>query len=107
MNAWMIIAAAGAGTFAIRLSWLVFAGGGRIPEPLRAALRFVTPAVLAAIIGPAVLYASESADLDINVIDNERIPAAIAAAAIAWATRNVWLTIGAGMAALWVLKAAT
>ena len=107
MNEWAIIGLAGAGTFAIRLSWLVFAGGGRIPEPLREALRFVTPAVLAAIILPAVLYAGDNADLDLNIVDNERILAAVVAAGIAWATRNIWLTIGVGMAAFWALKALT
>jgi branched chain amino acid efflux pump len=102
---WLTIAVAGAGTFAIRLSWLALARSGGMPAPVREALRFVTPAVLAAIIVPAVLYKGE--DADFSVAGNERIIAALAAGAIAWATRNVWLTIGAGMAALWALKAIT
>ena len=105
MNEWLIIAAAGAGTFAIRFSWLALARAGHIPEPARDALRFVMPAVLAAIIVPAVLYTGDSADLNVNAADNEKILAAVAAALIAWATHNVWLTIGAGMAVLWTLKA--
>jgi branched-subunit amino acid transport protein len=102
----LTIGVAGAGTFAIRLSWLAFARAGAIPAPVRDALRFVTPAVLAAIILPAVLYAGARADLSVNA-GNERIPAAVAAVLIAYATRNVWLTIAAGMAALWALKAVT
>ena len=107
MNDWLTIGLAGAGTFAIRLSWLAFARPGAIPSAAREALRFVTPAVLAAIIVPAVLYTGDSADLQLDAVHNERILAAVAAAAIAWMTRNVWLTIGAGMAALWALKAMT
>ncbi len=107
MNEWVIIALAGAGTFASRLSWLAFARAHGIPQPLRDALHFVTPAVIAAIIAPAVLYAGDNAGLDVNIADNERILAAVVAAGIAWATRNVWLTIGVGMAALWALKGLT
>jgi branched-subunit amino acid transport protein len=80
---------------------------GAIPVAVREALRFVTPAVLAAIIVPAVLYVGDDADLSVNVASNERIAAALLAAAIAWTTRNVWLTIGIGMAALWAFKAIT
>jgi branched-subunit amino acid transport protein len=106
MNLWLTIAFAGAGTFAIRLSWLALARPGAIPPAARDALRFVMPAVLAAIIAPAVLYARDG-DFDVNPAGNERILAALAAAGVAWATGNVWLTIGVGMAALWALKALT
>ena len=95
MSDWLTIAVAGAGTFAIRLSWLVLARTGGIPVAAREALRFVTPAVLAAIIVPAVLYTGDNTDF--SVIRNERIVAALMAGTIAWATRNVWLTIGIGM----------
>ena len=105
MSIWLTIAIAGAGTFAIRLSWLALARAGGIPAPAREALRFVMPAVLVAIIVPAVLYTGENTKF--SVVSNERILAALAAGAIAWATRNVWLTIGIGMAALWILKAIT
>jgi branched-subunit amino acid transport protein len=104
VNVWLIIAAAGAGTFAIRLSMLVFVHHSALPSIVREAIRFVSPAVLAAIILPAVLYPDAGDDLRL-ALGNERIFAAAAAVAIAWATRNVWLTIGLGMAALWALKA--
>jgi branched-subunit amino acid transport protein len=105
MNAWATIALAGAGTFAIRLSWLALARPGGVPPAVREALRFVMPAVLAAIVAPAVLYAGSRSDLALNPANNERILAALAAAAIAWTTRNTWLTIAGGMTALWALKA--
>ena len=107
MNPWLTIAVAGAGTFAIRLSWLALARPGAIPRAAREALRFVMPAVLAAIIAPAVLYAGDDADISVDVAGNERILAAVVSALVAWATRSIWLTIGTGMAALWALKALT
>jgi branched-subunit amino acid transport protein len=107
VNIWLIIALAGAGTFAIRLSMLVFVHHTALPALARDALRFVMPAVLAAVILPAVLYAGDGDDLSLRLVGNERILAAALSAAVAWATRNVWLTIGVGMAALWLLKAMT
>jgi branched-subunit amino acid transport protein len=104
MNIWLIIALAGAGTFAIRLSMLVFVHHGALPPIVREAVRFVSPAVLAAIILPAVVYPAAGSDLRLEA-GNERIFAALLAAGVAWATRNVWLTIVLGMAALWALKA--
>ena len=104
MNIWLIILLAGAGTFAIRLSMLVFVHHSALPPVVREAVRFVSPAVLAAIILPAVLYPNAGDDLRFS-LDNERIFAAVIAALIAWWTRNVWLTIGLGMAALWAMKA--
>lgn len=104
MNVWLIIALAGAGTFAIRLSMLVFVRPSAVPSLVRDAVRYVSPAVLAAIILPAVLYPNGGDDLRFS-LDNERIPAALLATIVAWWTRNVWLTIGLGMAALWLLKA--
>jgi branched-subunit amino acid transport protein len=107
VNLWLVIALAGAGTFAMRLSWLVLLRPDAMPRAAREALRFVMPAVLAAIILPAVLYTTDSGDLSIDALSNERIPAAVIAAIVAWGTRNTWVTIGAGMVALWAIKAIT
>ena len=103
MNLWLIVIGAGIGTYAIRLSWLVLAHHSALPRLVRDALNFVAPAVMAAVILPAVLYIGPRGRFD-GGIGNERMFAALAAAAIAWATRNVWLTIAGGMAALWALK---
>ena len=35
---------------------------------------------------------------------NERLLAATLAAAVAWLSKNVWLTVGVGMGALWLLQ---
>ena len=102
MSLWLVVLGMGAATFAIRLSLLVFVHHGALPRPARDALRFVSPAVLTAILLPAVLYVGDAEEL--SVAGNERLLAAAIASAVAWLTRNVWLTIGIGMAALWVAK---
>jgi branched-subunit amino acid transport protein len=106
MNPWLIVAGMGLVTYAIRLSMLVFVHHGSLPGFARDALRYVTPAVLTAIILPAVLYIGERDRFDAG-IGNERLLAALLAAAVARFTANVWLTIGAGMCALWALEALT
>jgi branched-subunit amino acid transport protein len=106
MSAWLIVIAMGLATYAIRLSMLVFVHHSALPPLARDALRYVTPAVLAAIIAPAVLYVGDASRFDAGP-GNERLLAAIFAAAVARLTSNVWLTIGAGMCALWAISAVT
>jgi branched-subunit amino acid transport protein len=104
MRLWLIIAGMGVVTYGIRLSVLAFVHHSALPVTVREVLRFVTPAVLAAIIVPAVVYAGGSGGFSIGP-GNERVPAALAAGAVAWGTKSVWATIAVGMAALWVLQA--
>ena len=101
---WVILFAGGALTYGIRLSMLVFVHHSSLPAALRDGLRYVAPAVMAAFVLPAVLYAGDSGDLDVSA-GNERLIAALLAATVAWVTRNTYLTIGAGMVALWTLQA--
>ncbi len=104
MRVWLIIIAAGVVTYGIRLSMLALVHHSTLPRTARDALRFVTPAVLCAIILPAVLFVGSDQHFSVA---NERVAAGLIAAAIAYLAKNVWLTIGAGMAALWVLQAMT
>jgi len=106
VNTWLIVMAMGMVTLGVRLSMLVFVHHSQLPAVARDALRYVTPAVLAAIIVPAVLYAGQRDEFDAS-LGNERLLAALLAACVAKVTANVWLTIGAGMSALWVLQAVT
>jgi branched-subunit amino acid transport protein len=88
-------------TLAIRLSFILLFGVIEVPPILRRALRFVPAAVLAAIILPEILLREEKVSLSLG---NERLLAGVVAMAVAWRTRNVLLTIGVGMAALWLLR---
>jgi branched-subunit amino acid transport protein len=103
MRLWLVVGAMGVVTYGIRLSVLVFMHHSALPRTARDALRFVLPAVLAAIMVPAVLYTRGSGHFDATP-GNERLLAALLAAAIAWATKSVWATIAVGMAALWALQ---
>jgi branched-subunit amino acid transport protein len=103
MRLWLIVIAAGIGTYGIRLSVLVFVHHSALPRPARDAVRFVTPAVLAAIILPAVVYTRGAGHFDATP-GNERLVAAVLAAVVAWVTKSVWATIAAGMASLWLLQ---
>jgi branched-subunit amino acid transport protein len=103
MRLWLIVIAAGIGTYGIRLSVLALVHHTTLPRPARDALRFVTPAVLVAIILPAVVYTRGAGHFDATP-GNERLVAAALAAAVAWATKSVWATIATGMTALWLLQ---
>jgi branched-subunit amino acid transport protein len=104
MNLWLTIIGMGIITFAIRLSLIALMGRVKVPLLVQRALRFVPPAVLSAIIFPELLVRNSALDVSFS---NARLLAGGLAALVAWHTRNVLLTIGVGMAALWILQALT
>lgn len=94
----LVMAACGLLTFLIRLS---FIAGGRwlsAGPGFSAALRYVPPAVLGALIAPEIFPGGLASDLAGGF---PRLWAALVALAVAWRTRNVLATIAAGMLALW------
>ncbi len=104
-EAWLIIGSIGAGTLLLRFSFIALVGRvERVPEAALRVLRFVPSAVLAALAAPALFRPDGPIDLTLG---NERMIAGLAAAAVAWRTRNMFFTIAAGMAVLWILQAVT
>ncbi len=101
MNLWLIVFAMGLVTFGIRLVPIVLLGRLEIPLIVQRALRFVPPAVLTAIVVPAMLYRSDQIDLSLS---NARLLAGLIAIVVAWRTKSALITIGVGMIALWVLQ---
>lgn len=101
MITWLLILAIGVATYAIRLSFVTIFGKREIPAFVLRVLRFVPMAVLSAIIWPQLFLVNNT--LDISTA-SPRWLAGIIAGLIAWRTRNVLLTIGVGMAALWILQ---
>jgi len=95
------LAMAGLLTFLTRLSFIALLGRVQTPPLLARALRLVPPAVLSAIILPEMVLRQGALDLSFR---NVRLLAGLLAAGVAVWTRNVLATIGAGMAALWVLQ---
>jgi len=102
VTTWLIIAGMGLVTFAIRLAPIALLERIEMPRLVRQALRFVPPAVLSAIIAVELLRPAGTLELSLS---NTRLLAGVFATMVAWRTRNVLLTIGAGMIALWVLQA--
>ncbi len=97
----LAMAACGLVTFLIRLSFI--AGGRWLPQSARfqALLRYVPPAVLAALIAPEIFMRPQGLALG---PDNPRLWAAVVAVLVALATRSVLATIATGMLALWGLQ---
>lgn len=99
MTLWLSMLAAGALTFAIRLSFIGAAGRFVIPGWFERMLRFVPVAALSALIWPDLMIVGSTID-----IAQARMPAGMLAAVIAWRTRNIGFTIGGGMLALWLFQ---
>ncbi|WP_224448810.1 AzlD domain-containing protein [Haloprofundus salilacus] len=112
---WAVVLAIGVLTFAIRFSFIALFGGlerrsgeaegsasaGTVPPRISAALRYVPPAVLAALVFPAVVTIEPTV---VGTLTNERLLAGAVAAVVAWRTESVLATIGVGMGALWALQ---
>ena len=101
MNIWLVIFITGVITYAIRLSFIILFEHREVPPGLQRWLKFVPPAVFAAIIFPEIFVHNESVDLS---LDNARLVAGIVAALVAWRTKNLLLTILIGMATLLVIQ---
>ncbi len=102
MNEFLLIFGMMLVTFGVRYPVLALVGRLNLPEVVLRALRFVPPAVLSAIIVPAVFY-PDGAQLMMG-LDNPRIIAALLAVVVSWRSKNLLLTIVVGMVALWVLQ---
>jgi branched-subunit amino acid transport protein len=100
MRLWLIIIAAGAITFAIRLSFIWLLSRWQLPDWFRTALKYVPPAVLSAILVPELVNWNGMADFSWH---NPQILAGLLAALVAWRTRSVFLSLAAGIAVFFVL----
>jgi branched-subunit amino acid transport protein len=102
MSDWLVVAVVGAGTYLSRLSFVAVFGRIGVPPWLGRALKHVAPAVLAALVAPAVLLRDGAVDAGSG---NPRLYAALVAAVVAWRLRSVAATIVVGMGLLWLLQA--
>lgn len=97
---WLVIFGGMLATYATRLSFILLVPPERMPAWFRRGLRFVAPAVMAGLVSTDLLGTAGSLDLTAG---NHRLIAGAIAAIVAWRSRNTWLTILTGMAALWIL----
>jgi branched-subunit amino acid transport protein len=86
-------------TFSIRYAMFAAAGRVEFPAYLTRALRYVPPTVLTAIIVPAIFNPTGNG-IDVS-LSNAYLIGGIAAGLIGWFSKNLLLTIVAGMAFFW------
>jgi branched-subunit amino acid transport protein len=98
---WGAVIVIGVGTYLTRLSFIGAFGERDMPAWLERPLRYVAPAVLGAIVLPAVLM--PEGVMDLAPASNPRFLAGVAAGAVAFKWRNVSLVIAVGMGSLWLL----
>ena len=98
---WTAVVLAGVGTYAMRASFLAFAHRlADVPPAVQRLLRQIPPAALASIVLPALLRPEGTLD-----VTQPRLVAGVAAALVAWRTRNVALTLVVGMAVVMAIEA--
>lgn len=99
MNSLYMIAGMALVTFLIRYSMFVVARHFEFPGRLINALRYVPPAILTALIVPAVLI-PDGSKFDFTYT-NAYLVGAVIACGVGWFSKNLLLTILLGLAAFW------
>ena len=101
-RAWIAIVVIGVVTYGIRLSFIhLFGRIDGVPSRVQRPLRYVPPAVLAALVLPGLVTLRPS--VTATLLD-ERLIAGAVAGTVAWRTENVFATIATGMVALWLFR---
>lgn len=99
---WLLILGMAAVTVAVRYPVLALVSRMQVHPMVLDGMRYIPPAVLAAIIVPAVLM-PHGAQIALTW-RNESLVAAIVAGLVAWRTRSLLLTIALGMATFWIWR---
>jgi len=104
MRVWLVFIIGGIGTYLTRVSF--FALGTRVTLPAWSdrLLKYVAPAVFAAIVVPPILGENGVSGAVTTV--NPRLLAAGAAALVGYRSRNIALVLVVGMCSLWLLQLA-
>ena len=103
MSTWssvLIVAIVGVMTYSMRAVVIVAMANRTIPPPVARALRSVGPAVLAAL--AVNLAAGGAGGPNLAWVEATSL---VVAGIVAWKTRNLIVTLLAGMATLWLLTA--
>lgn len=99
MRALLLFVAAGIGTYLLRASLVLVLGRVAVPARLERSFRYIAPAVLAAIVAPALLLDDTGA---VSVLDL-RVLAGLAAGLAAWRWRTIPAALAAGLGTWWVV----
>lgn len=100
MNALLAIVVVGAGTYLSRAVFILALARRKIPESVLVPLEFVAPAVLSALI--VALLIQDDGSVAIGIPE---LAALAVGAGIAYWTRNHIVTLVAGMAVFWIVRA--
>ncbi len=101
MNEFLLIMGMVAVTFSVRFVPILLLGRLDFPKRFFDLLKYVPPAVLTAIVAPALLMPGGQIEIGFG---NVRLIAGLLAVLAAWRTRNLLLTIAVGMVSLWLLQ---
>jgi len=102
LTAWLLIIAIGVINFTLRFVPIALIAHFELPNWLKHALVYVPPAVLTAIIAPALFFPGGAPTI---AFDPPRLLAATFAVLVAWKTRSALWTVILGMVVLWGLQA--
>ena len=100
MSDMLAVVVVGIGTYISRALFIVALANKRIPDPVLVALKFVAPAVTAALI--VALLTDTEGNVAIGVAE---LAGFVAGGAVAYRTRDHIWTLVAGMAVYWVARA--
>jgi branched-subunit amino acid transport protein len=98
---WLMIIGMALVTFAVRYPLLVLVGRIELSPTVVRGLRYVPPAVLAAIITPTIVMPQGTIDISLNGF----MVSGIVSILVAWRMKNLLLTIVIGMATLFIWQA--
>ncbi|WP_128906238.1 AzlD domain-containing protein [Halorubrum amylolyticum] len=102
LGIWLAILLIGAATYGFRLSFIhLFGRIEGVPARIKRPLRYVPPAVLAALVLPDLVTVRPSVAA---TLADERLIAGAVAGVIAWRTEDVAATIAGGMVTLWLFR---
>ncbi len=102
LRIWIAVVIIGMATYGFRYSFIhLFGRIDEVPTNVKRVLRYVPPAVLAALVVPDLVTLRPG--VAATLLD-ERLIAGAAAAVVAWRTENVFATIGVGMLVLWLFR---
>lgn len=99
MRSLVLFAVAGLGTYMLRASLVVLLGRVTVAARLERSFRYIAPAVLAAIVAPALLLGEAGTP---DVVD-VRVLAGVAAVLAAWRWRTIPATLAAGLGVYWAV----
>jgi branched-subunit amino acid transport protein len=98
MTMWVVVILAGIATFSMRFFFIALFKRIEVPPSLERGLRYVAPAVLAALVLPAIVSPGQVWDPV-----NPFVPAAIIGGAAAWRTNSIGAAIAVGLPVMWII----